>query len=139
MLTEILVPIFVCVVLPIAIVWIVFFTIRQKNKNETQIILEALKSNPDLDPERLINSFRRPKRTPMQYLSRKLLRGCIFTLMGITFALLGLFSPEEDFIFGCWFFCGILSAVGIGFLVTYVFEYKNLDRMGKDYSSEENE
>lgn len=136
MLTAILVPIFICVVLPVAIVWIVFFFLRQKNNNKTQIILESIKSNPNLDVEKLIKSMNSPKKSPLQNLNGKLLRGSIFTLMGIAFAFLGIFSPEEDFIFGSWFFCGTLSAVGIGFLITYWFAYKHLSQAEKEFFSE---
>lgn len=135
MLTSILVPIFVCVVLPVAIVWIVFYSTRNRNNNQTQIILEALRSNPDLDANKLIRNLRDPRKTPMQYLNKRLLIGSIFTLIGITFALLSIFSPDEDFILVSWFFCGIFGSIGIGYLISYGFAYKNLDRMEKEYSS----
>ncbi|MCH5231404.1 MAG: hypothetical protein J1F43_06370 [Muribaculaceae bacterium] len=142
MLTSILVPIFVCVVLPVAVIWIVCYTLQQKSNNETQILLEAIKNNPSVDSEKLIKSFRKVKgaRPPMENLSRKLLRGTIYTLMGIAFAFMGAFFPGEDFLLGSWFLCGMLSAVGIGFLITYFFAYKNLAKIEKDYySSRENE
>lgn len=136
MLTEILVPIFVCVVLPVAIVWIVFYSITTKNNNETSVILEAIKSNPKLNTEKLINSFRNSRQTPMQTLMRKLLRGLIYTLMAIAFAFLAAFCPDEDFMFANWFFCGILGAIGVGFLITYWFAYKNFDKIEKEFSAE---
>lgn len=134
MLTEILVPIFVCVILPVAIVWIVFYSIQKRNANETQIILESLRTHPEADAEKLIKLMKRPLKAPWQDLNRKLLRGSIFTLMGIAFAFLGIFCENEELVFGNWVFCGVLSAVGIGFLITYWFAYRHIDKSEKEYT-----
>lgn len=125
--TAIVIPICVCVILPIVIVWIVFNSINNRTNRQTEIVLEALKCNPNVDSEKLLESLKKREYTLWESLNRKLLRGGIFTLMGIAFALLAIFFPEEE-AFGCWVVCGCLGAVGIGFLISYWFSYVNIDK-----------
>ena len=126
---AIVVPVCVCVVLPIAIVWIVFATIRNKTNKQSEIILEALKNNPNVDPQGLLDALKQNPLTPLEKLNRKLLRGSIFTLIGISFAFFAGFCPEPEDAFGLWIICGISGAVGIGFLISYCFGYKHLDEL----------
>lgn len=126
---ELAVPISICVVLPVLIVWIVFRSIINKTNKNSEIIIEAIRNNPTIDTEKLIETMKRPEKTPWESLSRKLLRGCIFTLIGVAFAFFGAFLPEEDINTGCWVVCGTFGAVGIGFLITYWFAYKHIDQL----------
>ena len=127
--TAIVIPICVCVILPIVIVWIVFNSINNRYNRQTEVILEALKVNPNVDSEKLIESLRKKDRTVWEDLNRKLLRGVIFTLMGIAFALLAIFLPEDEGAsYGCWVVCGCLGSVGIGFLISYWFGYVHIDK-----------
>lgn len=126
--TAIVIPICVCVILPIVIVGIVFNTINNRTNRQTDIILEALKVNPNVDSEKLIESFQKGEKSTWENLSRKLLRGTIFTLMGIAFALVAIFSADDNISFIFWILCGCLGSVGIGFLITYWFSYVNIDR-----------
>lgn len=82
-MTEILVPIFICVVLPVSIVLIVFLTKAYQSREQTKILMKAMEVNPNIDTDRLAESLRKRERTPLQVLNLRLLRGCIFTLIGI--------------------------------------------------------
>ncbi|MCH5224027.1 MAG: hypothetical protein J1E82_08285 [Muribaculaceae bacterium] len=123
----------VCVVLPVAIVWIVFYANMKKNQMQTDIILEGLKSNPNLDIEKIMDSFRAQRLSPIEKVNRKLLRGSIFTLFGIAFAFTAAFCPDPDDAFDFWIICAVSASVGIGFLISYWFAYKNLDRLKEEY------
>lgn len=126
---AVIIPICICVILPIVIVWIVFNSINNRYNRQTEVILEALKVNPNVDSEKLIESLRKKDRTVWEDLNRKLLRGVIFTLMGIAFALLAIFLPEDEGAsYGCWVVCGCLGSVGIGFLISYWFGYVHIDK-----------
>lgn len=125
---TVIVPICICVILPIAIVWIACACINNRTNRQSEIVMEALKCNPNVDTEKLLAILRKREYTPWENLTRKLLRGCIFTLTGIAFALIAIFFPEEGETFGCWVACGILGAVGIGFLITYWFSYVNIEK-----------
>ena len=57
-LVDILVPLGVCVALPVLIVWL---TTRSKiiaDKLRAQIILEAIRNNPNVDPKELAEMFK---------------------------------------------------------------------------------
>lgn len=136
-LVSILVPIFICVVLPVAIVWIVYNSISLKTVKRSEVIMEAIRANPNIDTEKLIEAYRPEKRGPWEYLNRKLLRGSIFTLISIAFALIAIFNPDSGEAWGCWIVCGICGAVGIGFLVTYWFAYKHIEEIKKEKEERE--
>lgn len=112
----------ICVIMPIAIVWIVFNAISNKNNKQAEILLEAIKRNPDIDSQKLIDALNKREFSPRESLTRKLLRGAIFTMLGIAFALISIFMPTEG-VFGLWIACGVCGAVGIGFLLTFWFNF----------------
>ena len=126
---AIVVPVFVCVILPIVIVWIVFQFITNRTNKRSEIILEAIKGNPNIDTEKLLEAFKAHTPSPWENLSRKLLRGSIFTLLGITFAIIGALAAEGGVQMSCWIACGVFGSIGIGFLITYVFTYKNIQKL----------
>ena len=122
----IVIPVSICVILPIIIVWIVFNFLNNRTNRQSDIILEVIKNNPNIDTEKLLQSLKKTELTPLDYVNRKLLRGCIFTLLGITFALISALVPENDEVLGCWVACGVFGSVGIGFLISYWFGYKHI-------------
>ena len=82
-ISEILVPIAVCCVLPIMIVW---FVIRKKmndTNQRTQIVLAAIEKNPEMDIEELLKKISAKPRLLKEKLLTKLLWGCLAVLLGI--------------------------------------------------------
>ncbi|MDE6028457.1 MAG: hypothetical protein K2G23_10325, partial [Muribaculaceae bacterium] len=88
-MTEILVPIFICCVLPIAVVLITALTKINADRQRANIIIKAIEANNNIDADKLAESLKKPQRTPLQILNLRLLRGCIFTLIGIGLAICG--------------------------------------------------
>ena len=60
-LTGLLVPIFICVVLPVAIVFIVSWVKMNGDNKRAQVILKAIESNNNIDADKLAESLRKPK------------------------------------------------------------------------------
>jgi ABC-type Fe3+-siderophore transport system permease subunit len=117
-----LVPIFICVVLPIAVVLITSIAKMNTENKRAKIIIKAIEANKDVDTDKLIESL---KKQPKDILNLRLLRGCIFSLIGIALAAVGLvnFATGSDFsadpvtipmIFG-----GISIAIGISYLIVW--------------------
>ena len=86
---QILVPIFVCVVLPVSIVLIAALTKMNADNKRSQTIIKAIESkgNDNVDIARLIESLnpqsdKNQKSSSIELLYRHLLRGCIFSLCG---------------------------------------------------------
>ena len=116
-LIEILIPIGVAVVLPVAIVAIVFKSALASDRNRKEIILAALEKNPNLDVEDLVKRMKKSNKLIKEKLLASLERGCLCCLMGVAFVLLYFFlSVQNEFLI----ITGpALIAIGIAFLVSY--------------------
>lgn len=116
-LVEILIPIGVAVVLPVAIVAIVFKSALASDRNRKEIILAALEKNPNLDVEDLVKRMKKSNKLIKEKLLARLERGCLCCLMGVAFVLLYFFlSVQNEFLIITG---AALIAVGIAFLVSY--------------------
>ena len=116
--STILVPIFVCVVLPVAIVWIVFSTARNNDNKRAEILIKAIENNADIDADKLAEALNKKAKTPRQLFTIRLLRGSIFTLIGIALAIWApLSGVDQDEQSGAFFFSGISFAIGISYLI----------------------
>lgn len=117
-LVQILVPIGVAVVLPIAIVAIVFRSALASERNRKEIVLAVLEKNPDIDVEQLMKNLKKSEKLIKEKLLARLERGCACCLMGVAFMVLYFFLgvQGEDFITVVG---AALIAIGIAFLVSY--------------------
>lgn len=117
-LVQILVPIGVAVVLPIAIVAIVFRSALASERNRKEIVLAVLEKNPDIDVEQLMKNLKKSEKLIKEKLLARLERGCLCCLMGVAFMLLYFFLgvQGEDLIVVVG---AALIAIGIAFLVSY--------------------
>lgn len=116
-LIEILIPIGVVVVLPVAIVAIVFKSALASERNRKEIILAALEKNPNLDVEDLVKRMKKSEKLIKEKLLARLERGCLCCLMGVAFVLLYFFlSVQNEFLIITG---AALIAIGIAFLVSY--------------------
>ncbi len=117
-LVQLLVPIGVAVVLPIAIVAIVFRSALASERNRKEIVLAVLEKNPDIDVEQLMKNLKKSEKLIKEKLLARLERGCLCCLMGVAFMVLYFFLgvQGEDFITVVG---AALIAVGIAFLVSY--------------------
>lgn len=137
---DILVPIFICVVLPVAIVWLIARTRQNETNRKAEIMLKAIESGAQVD----MNQFNTQKKSPKtlkQELLDKLTGACVTTFMGIAFliwAFIGYYNPE--FTDGRLFnrlapvTGGVLFAIGIGLFISYFVGKKML---AKEIEAEE--
>lgn len=116
-LVQLLVPMGVAVVLPVAIVAIVFKSALASDRNRKEIILAALEKNPNLDVEDLVKRMKKSNKLIKEKLLARLERGCGSCLMGVAFLLLYFFlSVQKEILL----IAGTaLIAIGIAFLVSY--------------------
>lgn len=117
MLVELLIPLGVAVVLPIAVVAIVFKSAMASERNRKEIILAALEKNPNLNVEDLVKRMKKSEKLIKEKLLARLEHGCLCCLMGVAFVLLYFFpSVQNEFLI----IAGTaLIAIGIAFLVGY--------------------
>ena len=130
-LVDILVPLGVCVALPVLIVWL---TTRSKiiaDKLRAQIILEAIKNNPTIDPNELAKMFKPATKSEKEILNKRLQRGTVCTFLGLggiigslLISYFGFFTSEDLMV--AIFLSVIVLAVGVGSLVTFFYQRKQV-------------
>ncbi|MCM1037625.1 MAG: hypothetical protein NC406_09925 [Bacteroides sp.] len=125
-LEDILVPIFICALLPAAIVWIVFHSQVTADRLRAQVLIKAIESNNGIDADKLAEAMQKPRKTPAERQRSRLLCGCLFSLLGLCsliYALVLLFAKEPDSDF--FIIAGICLPVGISYLVVYLMSRKD--------------
>lgn len=125
MLVEILVPLGICVVLPVLIVWFVTRVRINSDNKRTQIIIEAIKANNSIDTDKLAAALSKPKKSTWDKLTFRFQWGTIFTLIGIAFIVISIIFYFTQIIGGEEFLGYLTIAVicisfGVGFLLSFV-------------------
>ena len=133
---NILIPLGVCVVLPVLIVWLISRVRIKETERKTEVMLKAIEAGVPIDPE-VFKSRPRSKSIKKDLLD-KLNGACITGLMGIAFLLIFFFGKEwADHFFPTAFYLiagGVMLAVGIGLFISY-FTGKKM--MAKEIEAEE--
>ncbi len=131
-MVEILVPIFCGCVLPIAIVLIV--ALRKSNvvNKRSEILIRAIEANKEVDTDKLIDAMKEPKKSPQELLNARLLRGCMFSLIGLVLIIIGIvglsigISFTDDEVSAPFIFGGISLAIGISYVIVYFITRKQI-------------
>lgn len=129
-----LVAIFICVVLPIAVVLITALTKMNADNKRTQVIIKAIEANNDIDADKLADSLKKPQRTPLELLNLRLLRGCIFSFVGLALAIVGVVNlangalASSDPVTVPLMFGGASIAIGLSYVVVYFVTRKQINR-----------
>ena len=137
---DFLIPIFICVVLPVAIVWLVARTKQNETNRKAEIMLKAIEAGTPVDLD-MFKSDAKVSKTIKQDLLEKLNGACITTFMGVAFLTLGILRVvitdfgRSTFHNKFWLPAGgVLLAVGIGLFITYFVGKKML---AKEMEAEE--
>ena len=136
---DILVPISVCVVLPVMVVWLVNRTRQNEINRKADIMLKAIESGATIDA----NFFKaqQENKSIKERLLKRLTGACIFTLTGLVFAVIGLFNwtnltenMSNDSAVIPMIFGGLFLAIGISLFVVFFVGRKML---AKEIEAEE--
>ena len=128
---EILVPIAICVVLPVMIVWLINRTRQNETNRKTEIMLKAIESGATIDADFFkAQQEQRSPNTLKEKLLNRLTAGCVCTFIGIA-AVVVCFVLEAklgwdhvgDFMLT---FGAISFAIGISFLLVFFVGKKML-------------
>ncbi len=134
-----LVPISICCVLPIMVVWLIVRRKMNETNQRTQIVLAAIEKNPEMDIEEIMKKISPKPKLLKEKLLTKLLCGTLAILLGIGLigsgAWLGWIGGggSNDPFAACCFGLIVLG-VGIAFLVNYFVGKKML---AKEIEAEE--
>ena len=128
---DILIPISVCVVLPVMVVWLVNRTRQNEINRKADIMLKAIESGATIDA----NFFKaqQENKSIKERLLKRLTGACIFTLTGLVFAVIGLFNwtnltenMSNDSAVIPMIFGGLFLAIGISLFVVFFVVRKML-------------
>lgn len=131
-LVEILVPIGVCVVLPVLIVMIVNLTLMNSENKRAQVLIKAIEANNNIDADKLAEAMKKPQKTQREILNLRLLRGCLFAFIGLALCVVGIvsFCTSADFqsdpVTIPFIFGGASLAIGLSYLVVYFVTRKQV-------------
>ena len=123
-----LIPIFICVVLPIAIVWMVMKNARFRESKRTEVLLKAIESGKDFDANMVATAMSKPvkpTKSPREILNIRLAVGCCFLLISIIMEVLlivGCFVMDDihrDTFLGFSIWISIPFSIGVSFLIMY--------------------
>ena len=129
MLEDLLIPIFVCVVLPVLIVFLVTNARKHEASRKADVALKAIEAGVPVDPA-FFAPAKKKKESTKQKLIDQLTGACITSLMGAAFTAF-YFVEKEDFL---GFVGGIMLAVGIGLFISFFVGRKML---AKEIETEE--
>ena len=126
-LFETLLPIFVMVVLPVMVVWLVTRARLKKNEQKMAVLVKAIENGVDIDPTLLVSETEGGRNTKMK-LVRKLTTGVICAIIGLAVlictqldAFEGVAGIEMLYIIG-----GVLIAVGAAYILAFFVGRKYL-------------
>lgn len=131
-MTDILVPIFICVVLPVAIVAIVCAAAMNSDNKRAKVLMKAIESGCGIDADNLAAALQKPKKTAREILNLRLLRGCIFSFIGLVLCIVGIVSLclgtefSADPVTIPLVFGGASLAIGLSYLVVYFVTRKQI-------------
>lgn len=122
-IADALVPISVCVICPVTIVWLALRAKMHKDNQKKEILLAAMSKNSEVDIEDLLRKLNGPQKMLKEKLLEKLHRGTTCTILGVGVAILDLLmwingeNQDEAILVGVVAFA--LLAVGVAFLLSY--------------------
>lgn len=127
-LVQMAVPLGICVALPVLIVWIIYRASTNGDNKRAEVLIEAIRSNNGIDADRLAEALAKPRKTPAELLNLRLLRGCIFSLIGVAAALYSWYAscsfPEMNVQNWMWIIAAASLAIGISYLIVYFVSKK---------------
>lgn len=131
---EILIPIGICVVLPVMIVWLINRTRQNETNRKTEIMLKAIEAGATIDADffKAQQEQNGPK-TIKERLLKRLSGGCICTLTGIALGAVGIVNHvnwdgqiSSDSGATAMIIGGVLIGIGISLIIVFFVGKKML-------------
>lgn len=123
---AVLIPIFICVILPVAIVAIVSSASKNKDNQRTKIMLAMIEKNSDLDLDQMKDILQKEKKSFRQQALSNLRGGLICIGIGVSIILWRLLTHKGEPFF--ILVGGIVLAIGIALVVMYFITMREAER-----------
>lgn len=121
---ALLIPLGVCVLLPVMLGWFYFNSVNNKANRRAEVMTKAIEAN--VRPEKLDDIFDSLRKTAEEIQQIRLLRGCIFTLLGLSSLVMILVYPHYGLQRLMFFFSMVCFSIGIGYLIVYFVTRKSV-------------
>ena len=137
-MTSVLVPIFICVVLPVSVVLIRAIMNMHTENKRSEVLLKAIEANNCIYADKLAQALAKPRLTPRELLNLRLLRGCLFGLIGLGLVIAGLIGLannvpfESDQVSVPLIFGAPCLAIGLSYIIVYFVTRKQVDDEKKE-------
>lgn len=139
-IVELLIPIAICVILPVMIVWLVMRARQNETNKKTEIMLKAIESGATIDADIFKTESRQKPKTIKEKLLGRLTGALVTGLLGVALLIVGIaagaktgWDMNED-LMALIISGGILFAIGIALYVVYSVGKKML---AKEMEAEE--
>lgn len=138
-LSEMLIPIAICVVLPLVLAWLYYRNRQHTTDKRSEIVMAAIEKNADIDVQDFLSKLNPPQksfREKMQMaLHAELLWGSMLTIAGgmaclVILCLVIFFGFKDDDIPAICIFGLVPLAVGAGLLIAHFNGKKMLEKAG---------
>ena len=131
---DILIPIGICVVLPVMIVWLINRTRQNETNRKTEIMLKAIESGATIDVDFFkAQQDQKAHKTIKERLLKRLSGGCICTLTGLILEAIGIVNYvkwdgmiSNDSAVVPMIIGGILLGIGVSLIVVFFVGKKML-------------
>ncbi|MBQ5839390.1 MAG: hypothetical protein IIW42_05120 [Bacteroidaceae bacterium] len=139
LLSDVMVPIGICVVLPISIVMLYLRARKHETNKRTEILLAAIEKNAEIDVEDFLAKMAPPKKSLKQMLVTKLMWGSIIMAigagaMGYTIYADVMGGMRVGILQNCYLFSAPILLVGVAILIVFFVSKKIL---AKELQAEE--
>ena len=127
-MTSIIVPIGICVVLPVMLVWLVTRVRRNEIDKKAEVMIKAIESEVTIDSDFFKEAPKKRKSTKERLLNR-LICGCAASIIGAALTAIGIIpwmTLEDDYYAPLLIFGGISLAVGIALFIGFFVGRKML-------------
>lgn len=124
LIVALFIPIGAFVILPIMLGWFYFSSINNRTNRRAEIMTKAIDAN--ISPEKLWNILDDQMKTADEILQIRLLRGCIFTLLGLSMMMMTIAFSNDEFQQLMWFLSAVCFSIGIGYLIVYFVTKKSV-------------
>lgn len=120
-LEDVVLPIFICVVLPCVIVWLCLNSRKHELDKKTEIALKAIENGSEIDPK-FLSSVKSRSKGIKEKVFGYLKAGIILSTIGIFFLVMGLIMREliEDAFVAFYSTAAIFILLGGAYFVIYV-------------------
>ena len=135
-MTSIIVPIGICVVLPVMLVWLVTRVRRNEIDKKAEVMIKAIESGATIDSDLFKEAPKKRKSTKERLLNR-LICCCAASIIGAALTAIGIIpwmTLEDDYYAPLLIFGGISLAVGIALFIGFFVGRKML---AKEMEAEE--